>query len=59
MSGLDHRELILRLDRIQASDAGVACPRDKEHGRLLPMLDGATLVCGKCGFRQAAPSIAA
>jgi len=50
---MTHGDLILRLDKIQGGDNGVSCPRDREHGRLLPMLDGSTLICGMCGFRQA------
>ena len=48
---MDHVDLILALDKQQhpSHPASVKCAKDKEHGALLPRLDGMSGICCKCG----------
>lgn len=42
------------LEQVPVPKAGVYCPKDKKHGRML-MNKGGLLECGPCGFQVAAP----
>lgn len=48
---MDHTDLILALDKQQSiyNPDRVKCSRDDSHGAMLPLRDGVTLACCKCG----------
>lgn len=43
------------VDQMPVPEAGLECPKDKKHGRMLMSLKDGMLECGVCSFKQAAP----